>query len=135
MKIVAWLLGGILALALAVFVVQGVASETGEVVVLHTLDASGAEKTTRIWVVDHAGQQWLRSGSTESGWYQRLTAEPHVRVERDGATGDYIAAPTPEERQAINAAMRAKYGWRDTLISWMVGGRDSAIPINLQPAA
>ena len=135
MKMVVWLIGGLLTLALAVFVAQSVASETGEVVVLHTLDASGADKTTRIWIVDHADLQWLRAGSIESAWYRRLIAQPHVRLERAGKSADYLATPSPENRQTINGQMRAKYGWRDIFISWMVGGRDSAVPIILQPSS
>jgi hypothetical protein len=135
MKIVVRFIGGLLALALTVFVAQSVASETGEVVVLHTLDAGGVDRTTRIWIVDHAGQQWLRSGSSESVWYRRLIAQPHVRIERAGKSADYVATPSPENRQTINDQMRAKYGWRDALISWMVGGRDGAVPIILNPSS
>jgi hypothetical protein len=29
--------------------------------------------------------------------------------------------------------MRAKYGWGDQIIGWMIGGRETAIPVRLEP--
>ena len=133
MKIVAWIFGGIIALLVVVMLAQGIASESGEVVVLHTLDATGKDVTTRIWVVDYDGAQWLRAGRAESGWYMRLAAHPDIRVERADVIAAYTAIPTPEARQVINDLMEDKYGWRESLIGRMVGGRDGAIPIRLQP--
>lgn len=133
MKIVARILGGIIALVVAVMVAQAIASESGEVVVLHTLDATGKDVTTRIWVVDHDGAQWLRAGRAESGWYARLAAQPNIRVERGDVIADYTAVPMPAARQIINDLMQQKYGWRDSLIGRMVGGRDGSIPIKLEP--
>jgi hypothetical protein len=133
LKIVAWIFGGIVGLAVVVMLAQGVASESGEVAVLHTLDATGKDVTTRVWVVDHDDAQWLRAGSAESGWYTRLAAQPAIRVERADVIAEYTATPTPEARQIINDLMQDKYGWRDSLIGRMVGGRDGAIPIRLQP--
>ena len=133
MKIIGWVLGGFITLAVVVMLAQGIASETGEVVVLHTTDADGHDVTTRIWVVDYDGAQWLRAGRAESGWYGRLAAQPDIRVERADVIAAYVAVPTPEARQIVNDLMRRKYGWRETVIAAMVGGRDSAIPIRLQP--
>ena len=133
MKIVAWIFGGIIALVGVVMLAQGIASESGEVVVLHTLDATGKDVTTRLWVVDHDGALWLRSGSAESGWYTRLVAQPNIRVEDGVAIAAFVAIPTPEARQIINDLMQDQYGWRETFIGRMVGGRDGAIPIRLQP--
>ena len=75
MRLIAKLLGGALALVVAIFLVQGVASETGEVVVLTTLhDTTSETSTTRLWVVDHDGAMWLR-GDAESGWTHRVLAQ------------------------------------------------------------
>ena len=53
-----WLIRIVLAVV-AVFALimisQQIASETGEVVVLTTIDQQGAEHTTRLWVVEHDG--------------------------------------------------------------------------------
>lgn len=127
-------LGALVGLLVVVFAVQLVASETGEVVVLRTSDEAGAEKLTRLWVVDHQGAQYLRAGAGESSWYLALLANPEVHVERRGVDGSYTAVPAPEEREAVNSLMGAKYGWRESFIGVLVGGRASAMPIRLDPA-
>ena len=74
MRLIAKLLGSVFALLLFVALLQGVASETGEVVVLTSVDqATSAPTTTRLWVVDHYGAMWLR-GDAASGWTQRVLA-------------------------------------------------------------
>ena len=133
MRIAAWVFSGIIAVVVVVMLAQAVASESGEVVVLHTLDTTGKDVTTRIWVVDYDGAQWLRAGRAESGWYARLAAHPDIRIERADVIAGYTAIPTPEARQVINDRMQDKYGWRESFISRMLGGRDGAIPIRLQP--
>ena len=56
MRLIAKLVGSVFALLLFVVLLQGVASETGEVVVLTSMDQStSAPTTTRLWVVDHDG--------------------------------------------------------------------------------
>jgi hypothetical protein len=122
-------------LTAAIFGLQMIASETGEVVVVHTRDESGAEVTTRLWVVDHDQAQWLRVGADGSGWYSRMTATPRIRVERAGYLGAYRAVSTPAQSDAVNHLMQEKYGWRDSLLSWLVGGREGSIPIRLEPVA
>lgn len=131
-RILGWTVGLVLAVGLGFFLLQLIASETGEVVVLHTSDGSG-EATTRLWVVEYDGDIWLRSGGGNSGWYGRLVATPAVRLERQGRTMLYIAEPEPAERARINALMAEKYGWRDQVIGLMVGGRDEAIAVRLRP--
>ena len=132
MKVAFWIVGVLLALIAAVFGLQLLASETGEVVVLHARDAGGEEVATRLWVADHAGSPYLRVGADGSGWYARLTANPAVRVTRAGATRSFLAVAEPALSDEINSLMRAKYGWRDELMAMLVGGRDGAIPIRLQ---
>ena len=52
MKLIGKLIGTVFALVVTIFMVQGIASETGEVVVLTTVEqASGDTATTRLWVV------------------------------------------------------------------------------------
>ncbi len=72
----------IIALFAMVIVLQIMASESGEVVVITTRDAAGDARDTRLWVLDHQGSAWLRSGSPHSGWYQRTLANPQVGVQR-----------------------------------------------------
>lgn len=132
MKILAWIVGLIMVVAVIVFGAQIIASETGEVVVLHT-DDDGQDATTRLWVVEHDGHQWLRAGS-DSGWYGRLLAEPGVRLERDGVTRAYMARPEPDMGGTVNELMARKYGWRDTVVGLLVPDREGAQAIRLIPA-
>jgi hypothetical protein len=123
---------GLLGAAGLVALAERVASESGEVVVLTTQEASGAPVQTRLWVVDLDGSQYLR-GDAGSGWYARLLAVPRVRLERDGLAEDHLAVPAAEQRAQINELMRRKYGWRDAYISWLLGGREEAMPVRLAP--
>jgi hypothetical protein len=129
-----WLVRSVLALValvVGVLALQVIASETGEVVVLHTRDAGGGSVETRLWVVEVDGRQYLRAGGG-SGWFGRLSADPEVEVVRGGALAAYRAVPEPDRNGAVNAQMRAKYGWRDRVISLLVD-RSSAIPVRLDP--
>ncbi|MFL2518573.1 MAG: hypothetical protein ACJ0Q8_06855 [Candidatus Azotimanducaceae bacterium] len=66
-RLIAKLVGGVVALLLVIVLPQGVASETCEVVVLTTLDqTTGAPLTPRLWIVDHQSPMWLR-GDASSG--------------------------------------------------------------------
>ena len=133
-KILGWTLGVLLAIVLGVFGLQWAASERVEVVELHTVDpASGEAVTTRLWVVDHDGKAYLRVGADGSGWYSRLTASSQISVTRQGTRGDYLAVPRPEKSDIVNDLMQAKYTWGDTLIGYLVGSREGAIPVELQP--
>lgn len=131
LKVLGWSFGVLVVLVLVVFAAQMIASETGEVVVLHTRDPSG-ETTTRLWVVEHDGDLWLRSGGGASGWYGRLETHPRVALEREGRLLECAAEPSPASRATINALMAEKYRWRDDLIGVLVGGRDAAIPVRLR---
>lgn len=130
MKIVAWVLGGLVGLLSTLGISQWIASESGEVVVLSTRDATAELHDTRLWVVDHDGQPWLRAGAEVQGWYQRLSSRPDVVVERNAIASEYTAVPSPAEREVINRLMLEKYGWADQYIG-LLFGRDDAIPIRL----
>lgn len=131
MKIVIYLIAALLALAIVVFGSQMLASETGEVVVLTSQGPDGSGDT-RLWVVDLEGVQYLRA-SPDSGWYQRLLAEPDARLERNGETHPYRTETRLMLAADINALMREKYGWRDAYIDLLLGGRDDAVPVALIP--
>lgn len=130
MKILWWLLGIVLAAVVLWWVTEIVASESGEVVVLTTERADGSSHDTRLWVVDHDGDAWLRAGNASAGWFQDLLANPEVTVERDEVRTVYQADPQPALLGPINDAMRAKYGWRDAYVS-LFFSRDDAVPIRL----
>jgi hypothetical protein len=120
----------IVTLFAAAFVLQIVASESGEVVVITTRDATGIARDTRLWVVDHDGSAWLRSGSTTSGWYQRLIDNPKITIQRSDTSFTAIAEPRTEVKATIDGLMNDKYGWADDYIG-MLYGRGGAVPIRL----
>lgn len=131
MKIVLKILGGLVALLVAVMAMQLIASESGEVVVVGSQNADGSVSETRLWVVEHDDAQWLR-GSPEAGWYQRITATDEISFTRDGQTEQMRAQTVLGERDTINNLMAQKYGWADQFIGMMFG-RDDAIAIRLEP--
>lgn len=126
MRMVVKLIAALFALVVVIFVLQGIASETGEVVVLTTQDQTTSEPvTTRLWVVDHDGAMWLR-GDIQSGWSQRALAQPApVQLERDNVSYTLSVAAQPAQVELVNQLMRQKYGWRDQLISLMAPREDS----------
>ena len=124
-----WLL---LTLFAGVLILQGVASESGEVVVLSTQGSGDEPEETRLWVVDLDGFQYLRAGQPESAWLNRLQATSRVGVERGDDRMAYDAVPEPERRDEINALMATKYGWADAFIGKLFGRAD-ATPVRLVP--
>ena len=121
---------GLFSVVLALLVLQWVASESGEVVVVTTDGSEGSVLTTRLWIVDMDGQGWLRSGSPAAAWYQRIIAMPDIELNRGGVSANFTAVPVPSQRDPINDLMRAKYGWADQLIALMFG-REDAVPLRL----
>ncbi len=130
---------GLMAAAFAVLLVvflglQVVASESGEVVVLHTEDGAGGA-ATRLWVVDYQDHQWLRSGGgASSGWYGRLAAAPRVELERGEERRPYVAVVEPAMAGMVNQLMAEKYGWRDRVVGLLAGDRAAAVAVRLVPA-
>lgn len=96
------------------------ASEMGEVVVLKTGEGESA-RSTRLWIVDAAGQAWLRAGSPDSKWLVQLRAQPDVELDRAGRTEVFRAVPveSPEVRAQINQLFAQKYGFANTLTGLM----------------
>ena len=121
-------------LAAVVILLQFVASESGEVVVVSTTSSEG-EVSTRLWVVDHDGAQWLRAGAQGAGWFGRMTDNPAIHMQRGDVAADYLAVPTPAAVGRVNDLMREKYGWADSLIDALFGGRENAMAVRLQPSA
>lgn len=124
-----WLIAVVIA---GLLLLQMVASESGEVVVLSTRGEGESVEETRLWVVDHDGHAWLRAGQPQSGWFMRLKANPRIGLERDGVRNAFDAVPEPGMRDPVNDLMRAKYGWADEFIG-MLFGRDDATPVRLDP--
>ena len=136
MKKVVIAIGAVVGLFLLVGIAQFVASESGEVLVLETLDAEGQPQETRIWLVDDADAVWVR-GRPDSGWVRRLLENPEIRAERAGQQAPFLAVPDRNvaARDRVNALMREKYGFADGFIAVTLGDsdREGALPIRLDP--
>ena len=129
-KLLAIVVGVVLGLAVAAFGLQIIASESGEVVVLETRTGDAVART-RLWVVEDADSLWLRGGA-DSGWHQRVVAQPLIVLERGGVRAPYRAHPEPMRSARINELMAEKYGWRDRVIGWFVGDRNADVPLRLE---
>ena len=121
MKVILWILGGLVALILAFGALQYAASERVEVVLLHTLNDQGEQVTTRLWIVDHDGHPYLR-GDSGSGWFNRVQSSQSVSLTRNGETLIYSHQLRNDNLGAINRLMREKYTWGDQLVTLMGGG-------------
>ncbi len=136
MKKIAIAIGAVAGLFLLLGVAQLLASESGEVLVLETLDAAGEPHQTRIWVVEEAGALWVRGGP-DSGWVQRLLDNPEVRAERADHQAPFLAVPQRDHaaRERVNTLMRDKYGLADRFIALTMGDtdREGSLPIRLDP--
>lgn len=133
MKYLLWAMALPLGLALAFGVVQTLASERVEVVELYTTDEAGEPQTTRLWVMDDEGYQYLRVGADGSGWFTRILANGQVKVQRNGESATYTVVQRPDKSEKINAMMQQKYTWGDTFFATMLGSREGSIPLELHP--
>ena len=109
------------------------ASESGEVITIQTRDASGSH-ATRLWVVDHDGAEWTRTGHGEKRWFQRLLADPRIELERRGVRTPRRAVPIREASiaRAVNEAYAEKYGHADWIVA-LSGDASQRIVIRLDP--
>jgi predicted outer membrane lipoprotein len=131
MKILAWIFGILFGLVALFGIVQTLASERVEVVELHTLDEAGETVTTRLWVMDHDGFQYLRVGGDGSGWFSRIEASETIQVTRNDETRTYTIVTRPDKSDLINDLMSKKYTWGDDFFATMFGSRDGSIPVEL----
>ncbi len=109
------------------------ASESGEVVVLQTADASDTWHSTRLWVVEHDGASWLRAGDPTSAWLLRLRERPEVIVERAGVRRRYRALPSEDAgvRDRVHALLAEKYGLADRVIA-VIRDEKASVPVRLE---
>jgi hypothetical protein len=100
------------------------ASESGEVITLRTSDGHSELYSTRLWVVDHAGAEWTRTGHPEKAWFLRILDNPVVELERRAELSARMAVPVSERAvaQGVNRAYKEKYGVAD----WIVAFSDDA---------
>ena len=131
MKFLFWTLGIVAILGAVFFGIEMLASERVEVVDLHAMDATNEVVTTRLWIVDDEGFQYLRASGDESGWYNRVINNESVAVTRNGLTENYVATIRLDKTARINQLMADKYTWGNTFIGYLVGSREESIPVEL----
>ncbi len=133
MKYLFWAIGLPLGLALGFLALQTLASERVEVVELYTTDEAGETQTTRLWVMDDEGYQYLRVGADGSGWFTRILENGQIEVQRNGETASYTVVQRPDKSEKINTMMQEKYTWGDTFFATVLGSREGSIPLELHP--
>lgn len=125
-----------LAYAVAVVVVLVallfVASESGEVVVLTSVDASGGSHETRVWVVDLEDGTYLRAGTAQQAWLLRVRARPLVTLERGGEQREVRLVVSEDMTATVNAHMAYKYGVADMVVGALVP-RSNAVALRVVP--
>ena len=125
----------LLGLVVGLVAVQQIAAEGIEVVVLHTVDDAGEPRDTRIWILEEGGKTYLRGGP--GGWTSRVLASPEVVFDRGGRPEAVLGVleASDDVRRRVNRGFRAKYGWRDTVISWMLldPEREGSVVIEARP--
>jgi hypothetical protein len=110
----------------------GIRNFTGEVATLYTTDGEGKSYTTRIWVIDHGHEVWVRSLDPTSPWLDRVINQPEVQLRRGDSITNYRATPLANRRTRINALMAEHYGWAEWVLS-RIDDRDDSIPVYLDP--
>jgi hypothetical protein len=87
------------------------------VVELITVDPDGDLRETKVWIVAHEGSGWLRTSN--SRWLANLRRDPRLKLRSGGKLFELRAEEVDDAqlRERVDAAMRAKYGWSDRLIS------------------
>jgi hypothetical protein len=125
------LLGG---LAVVAVVLAAIWVEEGEVATLVTSDSRERAIDTDLWIVDIGGRTYVRAADSETDWLERLLARPEVRLRRNGMVSRVrgVASDDPVVREAVNRAMRRKYGSVDRVVAW-VRDRSRCVPVWLEP--
>jgi hypothetical protein len=110
--------------------------DEGEVVTLTTVDDQGHSSVTGLWIVEIDGESYLRAGSPEAKWLERIRARPEAEITRDGVTRKVRATPSKDAalRNAVSWAMRDKYGFIDAVLVRIID-HSEAVSILVEPIA
>lgn len=107
-----------------------IASESGEVVVLTSVDASGEFHETRVWIVDVEDATYLRAGSSDSAWLERVRARPLVMLERGDERREVRLVVAQDRTGLVNGLMAYKYGVADMVVG-VLAPRDNAVALRV----
>jgi hypothetical protein len=125
------LLGG---LAVVVVALATIWVDEGEVAKLVTFDSRQQAFDTELWIVDIEGRTYVRAADPESDWLERLRTHPELQLRRNDSVSRVRGVPSddPAVREAVNDAMRRKYGSVDRVVGW-VRDRSRCVPVWLEP--
>lgn len=132
--------GRALALAAGVAVSVGLfttwALEGREVVVLRTHGPDGAVRSTRTWIADADGSEWVEAANPERPFLLDLRGNPRLRVERGGRVEERVATVIEGEagHRRIRSLLRARYGVADAWIG-LLADTSRSVAVRLDPPA
>jgi hypothetical protein len=108
--------------------------DEGEVATLGTFEGGEHVVHTDLWIVDIQGRTYVRAADLETDWLERLLEHPVARLVRKGVVSRVRGVPSddPAVREAVNRAMREKYGSVDRVVSWF-RDRSRCVPVWLEP--
>jgi hypothetical protein len=115
-------------LLLAIGSITWWALESGDVAIIETRRSDGSVRETRVWWFEASGQLWLEAGSPSNGWFEDVSANPHIVIRRDGPPEEYVAVIVPEitHHAWVRSAIRERYGFRDWWINRLIDTSQSA---------
>ncbi|HAJ76753.1 MAG TPA: hypothetical protein DCM64_09895 [Gammaproteobacteria bacterium] len=133
MKYVIWVVGILATIFIVNIAILVIGAEGVVVVQLHASNQDGKMVTTRLWVVDDEGYQYLRSASGTKEWLGYVAEGREFTLTRNGETASYTAVQCPDKRVRINELMQEKYTWANSGLLRSTDGGVNAIPVELHP--
>lgn len=137
MKIVYWLTGLVVLVALLpLFVIYAASELGGEVVTLDRVEPAGDISRVRIWIVDQNGTSWIEHADADSFWMTQLAKAASVVLSRGGQTNTYIGTPDRDSHDLYHRLRGEKYGWADSTVALFSGSAADCegIPVRLEAA-
>jgi hypothetical protein len=135
MKRVAWVLGAVVSLVVAIYAsIFPIAEIFTEVVILRTYDSEGSPHETRLTVIDRGGTPWVR-GRPYRGWFRRIEAHPRAELYRDGGWRPVQGSVSrdPADAAAFDHVMLETYGLGYRYVDSSARLSDTEVPVRLVP--
>lgn len=127
------------ALALGIFaLVTAMALEGNEVVQLRTLGPDGSARTTRVWIADADGAEWVEAAAPDRPFLADIARDPQVELVRGDDVQPRRATVVggAEGHEKIRALLRDRYGWADRWVGMLTDTSQSlAVRLDPEPAA
>lgn len=124
------------ALALGIFaLVTAMALEGNEVVQLRTLGPDGSARTTRVWIADADGAEWVEAAAPDRPFLADIARDPQVELVRGDDVQPRRATVVggAEGHEKIRALLRDRYGWADRWVG-MLTDTSQSLAVRLDPA-